>query len=169
MNKECPFEYFEKEKITIGDYEIDAYHSVNSSDYYLVYGINMATGNEGWYKYDTKESTLQRYENNTEIKLKDDLKQYFIVIVVFGVGLILAIIIAILAVVMANKKIKKAKAFINKNKVANEKKEVKAPKEEIKQEKVKKEETKSKKEAKEDLDKTIKLEKDKNNKGSKKE
>lgn len=132
MNKDCPFEYFEKETITIGDYEVEAYHSVNSSDYYLIYGINMATGNEEWYKYDTKESTLQRYENSTEIKLKNDLKQYFVVILIFGIGLLLAIVIAILAVVIANKKVKKAKAFINKNKVLEEKKEVKVTKEESK-------------------------------------
>lgn len=160
INKECPFDDFEKEKITIGDYEIDAYHSVNSSDYYLVYGINMATSNEGWYKYDSKESTLQRYENNNEVELKDDLKQYFVVILIFGIALILAIIIAILAVVIANKKIKKAKAFINKSKRLEKNNEIKSNQ-------VKREDSKSKKEEKEYFEKTIKIQKNKGDKSSK--
>ena len=169
MDKDCPFEYFEKETITVGDYEIDAYHSINSSDYYLIYGINMATGNEEWYKYDTKESTLQRYENNTEIELKKDLKQYFIVILIFGGSLILAVVIALLSVIIANKKVKKAKALINKNKIEKVEKQPKIEKKLEKEEEKKEEKKKEiKKASQEDLQKTVKIEKNNENKGSKK-
>lgn len=169
MEKECPYEYFEKETITIGDYEIAGYHSINNSDYYLVYGINMATGNEEWYKYDIKESTLQRYDNNTIVKLKKDLDQYFIVILIFGCSLILAIVISILAIIIANKKVKKAKALINKSRLEKNEKQLQTDKKEDKVErnhKEKKEEIK--KEDKKDLDKTVKIQKNKDNKGSKK-
>lgn len=132
MNKDCPFDNFEKEKITIGDYELEACHFKNNSDFYLVYGINMATGNEDWYKYDFKEGTLQRYENSAEIELQKDLKEYFIVIVVFASCLVLAIIIAILAIVISNKKVKKMKAYIIKSR---EKKELKEDKQEEKDDK----------------------------------
>lgn len=165
MNKDCPFDYFEKEKLTIGEYEVDAYHSVNSSDYYIIYGKNMATGNEEWYKYDKKESTLQRYENNTEVKLRKDLKQYFIVILIFGGSLILAITISILAIVVANKKVKKAKILLN----SKIEKQEKQPKKEEEKKEIKEEKKKEvKKETEKDLEKTVKIEKNKDNKGSKK-
>lgn len=53
------------QKITkkIDDIEYTAYQK-DKSDFLLLYGIILENGNEGWYSYDTKEKTLQRYNND---------------------------------------------------------------------------------------------------------
>ena len=51
---------YKEEIITINEQEIKAYKVADN--YYLVYGINIATGEKNYYLYDSLENTVQRYD-----------------------------------------------------------------------------------------------------------
>jgi len=77
---------------TINETEVVCYRFNKNSDFVLLYGMNMETGNLGFYIYDQKENTLQRY-NEAFIKALD---QYLIITGVFGLGLLISIVLHIL-------------------------------------------------------------------------
>lgn len=56
-------EGYQKVTKKIDDIEYTAYQK-NKSDFLLLYGTILENGNEGWYSYDTKEKTLQRYNKD---------------------------------------------------------------------------------------------------------
>ena len=56
-------EGYQKVTKKIDDIEYTAYQK-DKSDFLLLYGIVLENGNEGWYSYDTKEKTLQRYNKD---------------------------------------------------------------------------------------------------------
>lgn len=89
--------------ISILDTDVVVYQREEiNNGFYLVYGMNVETGEEGFYKYDSKESTFQRYDDyvNTE---KEDL--YLKVIIgLFGL-LIVSYLIWIIT--LSNRKNKK--------------------------------------------------------------
>ena len=47
--------------------ETTGYKLEGATDYYLVYATNTITGYEGYYLYDTKENSVQRYEYFAQI------------------------------------------------------------------------------------------------------
>ena len=49
-------------KVKINDNEVTAYKLKNNKDFVLVYGIDLETGKKGYYIYDLKDKTLQRYD-----------------------------------------------------------------------------------------------------------
>ena len=53
---------YKKQEINIGDKVVVAY-SRDGYEFPIIYGLNIETGEKNLYKYDTKESTLQRVEN----------------------------------------------------------------------------------------------------------
>ena len=53
---------YKKQEINIGDKVVIAY-SRDGYEFPIIYGLNIETGEKNLYKYDTKESTLQRVEN----------------------------------------------------------------------------------------------------------
>ena len=67
----------------------------------------MKTNEEEWYKYDSKENTLQRYEAAKIENIIEKNDEYLLVIIIFGVGLILAVIVAIMAIVVSNRRVKR--------------------------------------------------------------
>lgn len=75
---------YEKVSIRIGEDEVTAYKYSGSSEYYLLYGTNTTTGNTGYYLYDTKENTVQRYTRDTLDKLSEEKDKYFTLIIVLG-------------------------------------------------------------------------------------
>lgn len=56
-------EGYQKVTKKIDDIEYTAYQK-DKSDFLLLYGTILENGNEGWYSYDTKEKTLQRYNKD---------------------------------------------------------------------------------------------------------
>lgn len=53
-------EGFNQTTIAINDTDIVAYQNSDNTDFYLIYGMN-AAGEKGWYSYDEKEGSLQRF------------------------------------------------------------------------------------------------------------
>ena len=54
---------FKKYNTTIKNTDVDIYKLSKRDKIGLIYGINVATGNKGYYVYDKEESTLSRYYN----------------------------------------------------------------------------------------------------------
>lgn len=74
-----------KTSVKLNDDELEAYQFTEGSDYYLIYGINVNTGNEGWFMYDNLENTLQRYDIDDISKLIEKNNQYIIVVLLLSV------------------------------------------------------------------------------------
>ncbi len=83
--------------IKINDVDVDVYTKSNNSDFVLIYGMNASTGEKGWYKYDSKEGTFQRYVEEVKEVKKEELDMYFIVAMAFaalsGVTILLVIVL----------------------------------------------------------------------------
>ncbi len=94
----------------------------NNKDYYVVYGLNIATGEKDFYLYDAINKTFSLYNNEQVKALINTNKIYLYVIIVFGLGLFLSLI----CIVKLNSQ-KKKKKEEDKDKKVNEKenKEVK--------------------------------------------
>lgn len=99
-----------KSNLKLGSENIVAYQLTNSSKYYLFYGINVETGKENLYVYDSEEETIQRYNDDEaleDINEKEVLYQYIII----GIGslLIFTYFVLLLGLINSNKKKKKLK------------------------------------------------------------
>ena len=57
---EAPDNYT-KVKLMINGTEVEAYRSNDNSELYLIYGMNVTTGEINIYQYDSEEETIQRY------------------------------------------------------------------------------------------------------------
>lgn len=51
---------------TINEIDLECYKTSSDSDYCIIYGMNLNTGEKGWYSYNKKENTIQKY--NDELK-----------------------------------------------------------------------------------------------------
>ena len=123
-----PKEY-KKANLKLGEENIIAYKLNDDSSYYLFYGINVETGKENLYIYDSIEETIQRYntENNQEVKSdKETLYQYIII----GLGSLLIITYLVLLISLISNSRKKKRLKMKKMSEKRHKKE----KEEVKDE-----------------------------------
>ena len=83
--KEAILDDMIKTKVKLNEEEIEAYQFNEGSDYYLLYGINVNTGNEGWFMYDSKENTLQRYDIDDISKLIEKNNKFIMVVLFLSV------------------------------------------------------------------------------------
>lgn len=85
-----PIEY-NKEKIV-------AYQLNDDSKYALIYGMNVETGEEHIYMYDSKESTVQIYNDEHVSVLKKESSLYLKALIGVSIGLVLSIGITIFVI-----------------------------------------------------------------------
>ena len=78
-----------KTKIKINGESVTAYKSNKKSDFYLVYGMNVNTGDIGWYRYDATDKTLQRYETRDLENLSMLNNKYLITITVLSTSILM--------------------------------------------------------------------------------
>lgn len=141
---------YQKTKVTIENIEYTAYESKFNSDYVLIYGVDIETGNKDWYLYHTKEKTIQSYMDDMIKSMKKDfdssMKEYKIVLLgMSGLSFLLLLIIIIEIISKSKLKKKFAKAMqIKKEKEEQEK--IVEKKEEDKENSSKKNNKKQKKE-----------------------
>ena len=90
----------------INDEKIDVYYNKDNKDYVLIYGMNMTTGNEGWYQYDIKENTFQRYVENNLKEIEEDKELYFLLLCIAG-GVCALSLLLMLVLGINNSKMKK--------------------------------------------------------------
>ncbi len=75
---------YERFTLTIGENEIEAYRINKSSKFSLIYGMNLETGDTGFYLYDSEAGTLQRYYEDESLYLKDISNKYLIATIILG-------------------------------------------------------------------------------------
>jgi len=123
--KEIPYGY-KKCTFMVDDLEVEGYALELESIYRLVYGINMSSGEKGFYLFDMEENTFQRFDNRQVEIYRDLVKKLEIVVI----GLIS--ILLILFVIIISKKIgKKNKKKIKKEEFLEEIKKEDIVKEEV--------------------------------------
>lgn len=74
-----------KATVKINDNELNSYQFTKNSEYFLLYGINVNTGYKGWFMYDSKENTLQRYDINDISKLIDKNNKFMLIVALLSV------------------------------------------------------------------------------------
>ena len=104
---------YEYGTITINDIEVSAYYTSASSRFAIIYGINVETGEEGFFKYDKTDQSIQKYDDEMINNLLEKNKLYSYIIIGFSAILIIMFIILIASM----KKRKKTKKDIKVTKV----------------------------------------------------
>jgi len=112
-------EGYELTTIEINNEKVVAYTN-DSNDSVLVYGVNIATGNKGFYSYDKEEQTFQRYT----VEEENNLFLYLVI----ALGSVSVLLLILLIIVGSNSK-KKTK-LIKKYEELQNKKQPKKIKEE---------------------------------------
>lgn len=131
-------EGYKKANLKLDEENIIAYKLNDDSKYYLFYGINIETGKENLYVYDSVEKTIQRYNDEVSDNSgeSEDLYQYIII----GLGSFLIITYLVLLISLISNSRKKKRLRM---KIMSEKEELRKRKQkEIKEEDKKLEETK---------------------------
>ena len=94
---------YDKVNIKINDVEVIAYKLDNLDDYYLLYATNTTTGNEGYYLYDIKENSVQRYDTTMIDKLTKDKDRYLSIVLVLSCVCFLSMLFLLIEVNKYNK------------------------------------------------------------------
>lgn len=96
---------YKKDTITINGVKVDGYYYTNDSDYVIIYGINVETGDKGFYMYDKKMQSLIKYNDEYIIDLNKKIELYSYIIIGFsGVFILMIIIMIVLAKKKSGKK-----------------------------------------------------------------
>ena len=121
---------YSKSTIVYNDENLEAYKLNPNSKYAILYGMNVATGEEHYYSYESSENTLQIYHTEEIDLLNEKVEQYvYLIIGLLGLSFIFLIIMLILVFKKGNKP-KKEKA--KKEKISKEENEIKVEKVDVK-------------------------------------
>lgn len=121
---------YSKSTIVYNDENLEAYKLNPNSKYAILYGMNVATGEEHYYSYESSENTLQIYHTEEIDLLNEKVEQYvYLIIGLLGLSFIFLIIMLILVFKKGNKP-KKEK--VKKEKISKEENEIKVEKVDVK-------------------------------------
>lgn len=121
-NTDKVIEDYNKGKVKIDDTEVDCFYYNEESDFVVIYGVNVETGEEGFYVYDKVNQNIMRYNDEEVIDLKEKMQLYTYIIIGFSGLLILMFIILIMTVTKKKKKNVKKKEEI-KEEIKEDRKE----------------------------------------------
>lgn len=94
-----------KTNVTINDNKVTGYKLNKSSNYTIIYALNLDTGEKGWYSYEKTENTIQKYSSEImETMLENNTKSDEIIKILMSVILILALLIIIVSTTKTKKK-----------------------------------------------------------------
>ena len=136
LNYDGKLDKLTKANVKIDGQNYEVFRLNDNSKFYVVYGMNVATGKKDFYTYDTVNKTFTLYDQELTDALLKQNNLYFYVIIAFGVGLFLSLICII--TLNINKKKKKnipVNDTILDEEKPKEKKKAKKEKEEIVEEK----------------------------------
>ena len=83
---------YKKYTETINDEKVEVYKLSKNSKYSLIYGLNVETGKENIYRYNSEENTLQLYEREEVKKIEEKVVRREKLIMILG-GIIFILII----------------------------------------------------------------------------
>lgn len=86
---------YELGSVTINDIEVPAYYTSSDSRFAIIYGINVETGEEGFFKYDKTDQSIQKYDDEMINSLLEKNKLYSYIIIGFSIILVIMFIILI--------------------------------------------------------------------------
>lgn len=155
--------YYKKTKVTINETEVEAFQYDGVKDYYLIYGVNIETGSEGFYQYDMVNNTITRYNDKIINELTKKNENFLMIIIILGVETLVLLLIFIITLTRKGKNKKNKKVTFKDF----EKNLEEAPIKEAPQQ-IKIEEIKDKKETPEEKVKETKEEKKEKKKNKKK-
>ena len=95
---------YKKVSILINGVEVTAYALDGIEDYYLIYGTNTSTGYEGYYLYDSKENSIQRYDTTLLDRLTEEKDRYLTVVIVLSCVCFLSMLFLLIEINRYNKK-----------------------------------------------------------------
>lgn len=135
LNYDGKLDKLTKANVKIDGQNYEVFRLNDDSKFYVVYGMNVATGKKDFYTYDTVNKTFTLYNKELTDALLKQNNLYFYVIIVFGIGLFLSLI----CIISLNLNKKKVKRTIDDEKPKEEKikdkKHKKKEKEEVIEEK----------------------------------
>lgn len=119
---------YEKGIVNINDIEVNGFYLDSDSDFVIIYGVNVETGDKGFYMYDKKMQTIIRY-NDEQIKVMEEKLNLYTYIIIGFISLsLLMLIIIIVLITKRGKKSKKKKdvdiKIANNNKDNKDKNEI---------------------------------------------
>lgn len=94
---------YKKTKIKINDIEVVAYKLEGIDDYYLLYATNTTTGHEGYYLYDIKENSVQRYDTTMLDKITEEKDKYLTMVIVLSCVCFLSMLFLLIEINRKNK------------------------------------------------------------------
>lgn len=96
---------YKKTELELGDNLIKAWTYNKNKNFFLIYGINTENGEEGFYQYDKKNNTVQRFFDN---QIKDLIKNdNFDKLVIYILGAVVGVLIIKDIVILITKIFKK--------------------------------------------------------------
>ncbi len=95
---------YEFGSVTINEIEVPAYYTSASSRFAIIYGINIETGEEGFFKYDKTDQSIQKYDDEMINELFEKNNLYSYIIIGFSAILIIMFIILIVTLRKGHKK-----------------------------------------------------------------
>ena len=110
--KNIPKDYA-KTEIEINGIKVTAYKYKNQTNFYLIYGVNIETGKEGLYEYDTENSSIIKYNSTIIDELNKRIDNYFLIIAVLGVESLVLLTILLITNVKRKSKNKNKKQIKN--------------------------------------------------------
>ena len=99
--KESEYESFDVE---INGIETTGYKLEGIDDYYLIYATNTSTGYEGYYLYDMKENSVQRYDTTLLDSLSQTKDKFFSIVLVLSCVCFLTMLFLLIEVNRDNKR-----------------------------------------------------------------
>lgn len=104
--------YDKKKDIQINGISLEVYDNAeDNDDYVLIYGMNASVGEYGWYSYDIKEGTFQRYKDF--VKANDGLELDNWVLIILGGGLSISILVIVILLIINSKNVKTNKKLVD--------------------------------------------------------
>lgn len=118
LKPEENIEGYKKGNVKIQDIDVEGFYLNEDSDFFVIYGVNVETGDKGFYMYDKKMQTLIKYNDELSSLLSEKNKLYTYIIIGF---ISLSVVMLIIIIVLVCKKGKKKKRGKDKEKVVEEK------------------------------------------------
>lgn len=101
-------ENYQKSIIVYNDENIDAYKTSPNSSYALIYGMNVGTGVEHYYLYESSENTIQIY-NTEEIDVLNSKMNIYVYIIIGLLGLSFILLLTLTIMTFCKKTSKRKK------------------------------------------------------------
>ncbi len=134
MSTDKVLEGYKSGTITINDILVKSFYVSDDSRFAIIYGINVETGEEGFYKYDKNDQTAIKYDDEMINTLNEKINLYTYIIFGF-IGLFVLMFIILICALRGKKKHKNKNKEIKGN-VLKEKDNIKEIKGENKKEQI---------------------------------